>query len=215
MSTSARKRYRHLGAAGHRSEQVLTLACSDLGPVLGVQSLYGHSAHYGELDLAEAPVRVLIVDHALGSLAIHHEPVQDGLREGVVLVEVQELLELRACQHEEVVHDLLGPPLLLLAETPTASAGHRTRHVGSTWRKCVRWRNVVPTDTAPANTARRRPFDSARMRSMRQLADGESLDRRVENLEARMERIERRLDPEDDETIVPDADSLPSLRIRF
>ena len=64
------------------------------------------------------------------------------------------------------------------------------------------------------NTARRRPFDSARMRSLRRLADGgESLDRRVENLEARLQRIERRLDPdlpEDDETIVPDADSMPS-----
>lgn len=83
------------------------------------------------------------------------------------------------------------------------------------WRMREGGRLVGRTDTAPANTAKRRRFDSARMRSMRRLADGESLDRRVENLEARMERIERRLDPEDDETIVPNADSLPSLSIRF
>jgi hypothetical protein len=44
------------------------------------------------------------------------------------------------------------------------------------------------------------------------------VDRRFENIESRLERIERRLDsvlPEDDEPIVPDADSLPSLSIRF
>jgi hypothetical protein len=68
------------------------------------------------------------------------------------------------------------------------------------------------------DTARRRPFGRARMRSMRRLADGESLNTRVENLEERMERIEGRLNsetPEDDETGAPDADSLPSLSIRF
>jgi hypothetical protein len=74
------------------------------------------------------------------------------------------------------------------------------------------------SDASSEDTARRRPIDSARMRSMRRLADGESLDRRVETLESRMERIERRLgseNPEDDETEVPDPDSLPSLSIRF
>jgi hypothetical protein len=87
--------------------------------------------------------------------------------------------------------------------------------------RLVRRADTASDDTASANTARRRPFDSARMRSMRRLADGESLDRRFENIESRLERIERRLgseNPEDDEPIVPDADdadSLPSLSIRF